>query len=76
MLNITKVKLGHFSEAAMYLFFKKGMRSRVSYISKRYIKDNNKYLKSYDPKQESKNIIYFDANNLFGCAMSKVFTTD
>ena len=25
-----------------------------SYISKRYGKVNNKYLKSYDPKQESK----------------------
>ena len=28
-------------------------------------------MKSYDPKQESKHIIYLDANNLYGYAMSK-----
>ena len=32
-----------------------------------------KYLKSYDPKQESKHIIYLDVNNLYGFAMSKFF---
>ena len=43
----------------------------MSYISKRYSKINNKYLKSYDSKQESKHIIYLDANNLYGYTMSK-----
>ena len=28
-------------------------------------------MKSYDPKQESKHIIYIDTNNLYGYAMSK-----
>ena len=28
-------------------------------------------MKSYDPKQESKCIIYLDANNIYGYAMSK-----
>ena len=55
----------------MYLFFEKGIPGAVSYISKRYSKINNKYLKSYDPKQESKHIIYLDANNLYGYTMSK-----
>ena len=32
----------------------------------RYSKTNNKYLKRYGPKQESKNIIYLDSHNLFG----------
>ena len=36
----------------------------------RYSKASNKYLKSYDPKQESKHI-YAVANNLYGYAMSK-----
>ena len=31
----------------------------------------NKYLKSYDPKQESKHITYLGANNLYDYAMSK-----
>ena len=33
----------------MYLLFEKGTRGRV-YISNKYSKANNKYLKSYDPK--------------------------
>ena len=45
------------------------MKGGVSYISNRYSKVNNKYLKSYDPKQESKLIIRLDA--LQGYAMSK-----
>ena len=32
-------------------------------------------MKSYDPKQESKHIIYLDANNLCGYAMSKFLPT-
>ena len=51
------------------------MRGRVSYISNRYSKANNKYLKSYDPIQESKHITYLDANNLYGYAMSKFIPT-
>ena len=35
------------------------MRDGVFYISKRFSKANNKILKSYDPKQESKHIMYF-----------------
>ena len=46
-------------------------RGVISYISNKYSKSNNKYLKSYDPKQESKYIIYLDANDLYGFAMSK-----
>ena len=57
MLNMKKVQLELISDADMYLFFEKGMGGRVSYISKRYSKANNKYMKSYDPKQESKHYI-------------------
>ena len=55
----------------MYLFFENEMKDGLSYIFKRYSKNNNKYLKSYDPKQESKHIIYIDANNSYDYAMSK-----
>ena len=57
------------------MFFKKGMRGGVSYSCNRYNKANNKPLKSYDPKQESKCIISLDANNLYGYGMSKLFPT-
>ena len=41
----------------------------VSYVSNRYSKANDKYLKSYEPKQKSKHIIYLDANNSYGYPM-------
>ena len=71
MLNVTKVELEIISDANMYLFFGKGMRDVVSYISKSRSKASNKYLKSYDPKQELKHSIYLGGNNLYGFAMSK-----
>ena len=59
----------------MYLSFEKGMRGGVSYISKKYSQANNKYFKSSDQKQESKHIVYLDANNLYHNTMSKIFPT-
>ena len=75
MLNMTKRKLELISDPDMHIFFEKGTRSGVSYISNIYSKANNKYLKSYDPKQESKHIIYFDASNLYGYAMFNFLPT-
>ena len=63
MPNMTKIELQLISNAEICLFFEKGMRGRVS-ISTRSSKINNKYSKSYDPKHESKHIIYFDKYNL------------
>ena len=54
MLNMTKVEIEIIPGPDMYTFFEKDMRGRVSYVFNRYSKANNKYLKSYDPKQESK----------------------
>ena len=71
MLNMTKVELELVSDAYMCLFFEKGMTGGVSYISKRYGKASNKYLKSSDAKQELKHIMYLDANNLHGYGISK-----
>ena len=70
MLNMTKMELELITDPDMYILFEKDMRGGTFYISTKYSKANNKYLKSYDPKQESKHIIYLDANNLYGYAMS------
>ena len=59
----------------MCIFLEKGTRGEVSYISNRYNKANNKYLKSHDSKQESKHIIYLDADNLYSDAMSTFLPT-
>ena len=75
MLNMTKVGLELITDPDMYMFFDKGLRVGVSYISNRYSKANNKCLKHYDPKQESKHIIYLDVNNSYGSSMSKFLPT-
>ena len=70
MLKMTNVELDLIPDPDMFKFFENRTRGGVFYISNRYSKANNKYLKPYDPKQESKHIIYLDANNLYGYAMS------
>ena len=57
MLNMIEVKLELIPDPKMHILFETGTRGRVSYISNRYSKAENKYLKSYDPKQES-NLLY------------------
>ena len=75
MLNMKKNEHELISDADMYLLIDKDMRDRVSYVSKKYSKASNRYLKSYDPKQQSNNIIYLGANNLYGYSISKFHPT-
>ena len=74
MLNMTKIKLELISDPDIYIFFKKGMRGGFSYISYRYSKAKNKYLKSYNLEQ-NQNILYLDANNLYGYTVSVFLPT-
>ena len=71
MLKYTKVELDLISDSDMYLMIEKGIRGGVSSIMKRYSKANHKYLKDYNPNMPSQHILYLDANNLYGWAMSK-----
>ena len=65
MLKMTKIKLERIPDLGMYIFFEESTRVGISYIANRCSKANNKYLKCYDQKQESKHIIYLDANNFY-----------
>ena len=71
MLDMTKMELEIIPDHDIYIFFEKGTRGGVPYISNRYSNTSKKYLKPHDPKQESKHIIYLDTNNLYGYANAK-----
>ena len=75
VLNMTKIDLELIPDPDMFIFFKKVMVGNVSYICNIHSEANNKCLKGFDQKQESKLIIYLDANNLYGYAMSKFLPT-
>ena len=75
ILKMTKNEFERITNPDLYILFEKGTRGGISYISDIYSKARNKYLKSYDPKEESKHIINLDAINLYGYAMSKVYPT-
>ena len=75
MLKMTNIGLNLISDVDMYQFVEKGMRGGVSYIANRFGEANNKYMKEYNETAPEKHIMYLDANNLYGWAMSQYLPT-
>ena len=75
-LKKTNVKLNLLSDNGMLPMVEEGIRVGMCQAVYRYAKANNKYMKNYDKSIKSSYIEYFDANNLYGWAMSQKLPVD
>jgi hypothetical protein len=73
MLQETNTILDLIPDAAMFRLIDNGIRGGMAMIVKRYARANNPYLgpEHYDPKRPLSYLVYLDANNLYGYAMSQ-----
>ena len=74
-LKKSKVELDLITDIDMILFIEKGLRGGISYIAHRKARANNKYLPDYNPELPDSYLMYLDANNLYGWAMSQRLPT-
>lgn len=69
-LKYTNVTLELLTDINMYLMLESGIRGGMVLVSKRFVRANNKYLKSFNPSLPSNYIVSVDVNNLYGSSMS------
>ena len=75
LLKKTGVELKLLTDYDQHLFIEKGMRGGISMVSKRHARANNPRVEGYDLEKPNSHIMYLDANNLYGWAMSKSLPT-
>ena len=69
-LKKAKAEIELLTNIDMLLMVEKGIRGGICQLIHRHAKANNKYMKNYNKDIISSYLMYVDANNLFGWAMS------
>ena len=75
-LKKTGVKLELLTDNDMLMMFGDGIRGGMCQAVHRYYKANNKNMKNYDKNKAFLFLLYLDANNLYGWAMSQKLPID
>ena len=75
LLKKTGVELELLTDYDQHLFIEKGLRGGISMVSKRHARANNPAVEGYDAEKPTSQIMYLDANNLYGWAMSQALPT-
>ena len=75
LLKKTGVELELLTDYDQHLLIEKGMRGGISMVSKRHARANNPAVEGYDSEKPNSHILYLDANNLYGRAMSQPLPT-
>ena len=72
MLKMTQCNLQLLDDPEMFRMIDNNLRGGICMITKRYARANNPRLRAfYDPSKPTSHIMYWDANNLYGWAMSQ-----
>lgn len=71
MLKITDVKLDLLTDIDMILFVERAVRGGIVQVTHRHALANNHLLPNYNSNEPESYIMYFDAVNLYGWAMSQ-----
>ena len=76
MFKKTSVTLELLTDENMFLTYEEGIRGGICNKVHSYAEANNKYMKNYDKNKETSFLMYVDANNLYGWAMTKKLPAD
>ena len=71
LLKKTGIKLELLTDYDVLLMAERKIKCGICQATHRYAKANNKYMKNYDKSIDSSYLVFLDANNLYGWAISQ-----
>ena len=74
-LKMTKMELELLCDPEQFLFVENSIRGGVSVVSHRHATANNQFVPDYNADDPSSWILFVDANNLYGHAMTQPLPT-